>query len=509
MHVTTVPTPELGDRSYIVDDGTWGVVVDPQRDIDRWQQVIDERGLRIAMVCETHRHNDYVTGGAALARELGAAYVVPVGEVFDRCDEGVSDGQRISFGNLSLRVVETPGHTLGHVSYVVSHAGDVVSHAGDVVSHAGDVVSHARDVVSHARDVVSHAGDVVSHARDVVSDPQAASVAFTGGSLLYGNVGRTDLVDPERTRELTRAQLRSVRRLAGGLDEETLLYPTHGFGSFCAAGAPSTVEVSTVGRERLANLALSSISEPEFVAELISGLSDYPSYYRHVGEINRRGPSAFAPRPVETLAPEQLAARLGAGQWVVDLRDSHSFAASHLAGTVNFPLDRQLATWLGWLAPWGAPITLLAPDVDVAMVALRALSRIGVDPAGVVVTGEVAALAAAVGAEVQSYPVRTWDDVVHAGPPNRKSDGSHVAVGILDVRTDDERREGGVAGSLHIPLHQLPERIDSLPAEPLWVHCQSGYRAAIAASLIERVGGDVVLIQGSYDRTRLPMTQEN
>ena len=442
MRVTVVPTEELGDRSYVIDHDGWAIVIDPQRDIDRWERIVDERGLRVAMVCETHRHNDYVTGGSALAKALVAAYVVPSGEVFDHRDEAIVDGQQITVGDLTLRAIETPGHTLGHTAYVIS-------------------------------------------------TPGSPDAVFTGGSLLYGNVGRTDLVSPAHTDELTRAQLRSVRRLAGELEPDTRIYPTHGFGSFCAAGPATVVDLSTVGEERVSNPALADVAETEFVTQLIAGLDDYPSYYRYIGDINRRGPAAADLRPPARVSPLQLRERLRAGEWVVDLRPAAEFAGGHLAGTFNFPLGTSLATRLGWLAPWGAPITLLAPDTATVAEAVRMLARIGIEHPGALVAPDLPALAEAVDVAYRSYRRVRWEDLAAA-----RGDGDLV----LDVRTAGEHAEARIAGSLHIPLHHLADQADQLPRQPIWLHCQAGYRAAVAASMLDRLGFEVTLIEDDFDR---------
>ena len=208
MHeVVTIETTGLGDRSYLAHDGTTAVVVDPQRDIDRVRAAAGTAGVTIAHVLETHIHNDYVTGGLALAEAAGAHYVVAASEDvgFDRT--AVGDGDQFDAGNLGVRVMATPGHTPGHLSYVLSDGAD---------------------------------GPVA---------------VFTGGSMLFGAVGRTDLISLADTEPLTRAQYRSVRRLADELPDQVAVYPTHGFGSFCSA-TPTTGGASTIGAQRLANLAL-------------------------------------------------------------------------------------------------------------------------------------------------------------------------------------------------------------------------------------------------------------
>jgi len=245
--VVIIETPALGDRSYLIHDGADAVVVDPQRDIGRILATAQARRVRITHVLETHIHNDYVTGGLALASQTGASYVVAESEEvsFDRL--AVGDKDQISTGSLTMTVMHTPGHTPGHLSYVLSETG---------------------------------------------GDPVAV---FTGGSMLYGAVGRTDLIGPDQTEQLTRAQYRSVRRLAAELPDEVAVYPTHGFGSFCSA-TPTAGTSSTIGTERGVNVALRS-DEAAFVAELIAGLSAYPRYYAHMGPANRPGPLVRSARP--------------------------------------------------------------------------------------------------------------------------------------------------------------------------------------------------------------------
>ena len=266
MHnVVTIETPGLGDRSYLVHDGAAAVVIDPQRDIDRMLDAASAAGARITHVLETHIHNDYVTGGLALARATGAAYVVAAAEDVNFSRTGVGDGDAIEAGGLSLTALATPGHTPGHLSYVLREGGG------------------------------------------------GPAAVFTGGSMLFGAVGRTDLISPELAETLTRAQYNSVRRLAAELPDEVAVYPTHGFGSFCSATPTSGVS-STIGRERRSNLALTS-DEDIFVRDLLAGLTAYPRYYAHMGPANRGGPGrpTSAPRSRPTPATSAAASTRASG----------------------------------------------------------------------------------------------------------------------------------------------------------------------------------------------------
>ena len=307
--VMAIDTPALGDRSYLAHDGEVALVIDPQRDIDRVLALAVARGVRITHVFETHLHNDYVTGGLALALATGAAYHVNAADevAFDRVP--VADGDVVQVSPvMRIRVLATPGHTFTHLSYVLQAVGHVPA-------------------------------------------------VFTGGSLLYGSTGRPDLLGHVHADELAHAQFTSAHRLAAELPEDAKVYPTHGFGSFCSA-TQSAASSSTIGRERQVNPVLTQ-AEDRYVSELLAGLDAYPAYYAHMGPANAAGPSdadLSAPRRADAA---ELRRRVDAGEWVVDLRARRAFAAGHVAGTLSFDLDGSFATYLGWLIPWGTPLTLL------------------------------------------------------------------------------------------------------------------------------------------------------
>lgn len=442
MEILTIETKSLGDRSYLVVDGTRAAAIDPQRDIDRVLAELDARGLTLAVVVETHLHNDYVTGGFELASRTGAAYVLPGGDDIDFDHVGACDGDELAVGgHVVLRAVHTPGHTPHHLSYVLVEDGEPVA-------------------------------------------------VFTGGSLLYGTVGRTDLVGDDATEELTRAQFRSVQRLATELPGTVSVHPTHGFGSFCSSTSTSGSDASTIAQEQRTNIALTTGDEATFVEQLLAGLTAYPRYYAHMAPLNRKGPAPIDLSPPAPVDPVELRRRIHAGEWVVDLRDRKAFAHSHLDGTVNVEIGDSFVTYLGWTIRWGTPVTLVGDTVDEVAEAQRQLARIGIDrPAGAA-TGGVDAWAA--GGDLRSYRSATFAELAA-----EKVDGD---VTILDVRRRDEWEAGHLDGALHIPLDQLEDRMDEVPADgPVWVHCESGFRASIAASLVDGAGREVVAIHDDWD----------
>lgn len=377
LDVSLIETSGLGDRSYLVSDGDVAVAIDPQRDIDR---VLELAGnLRITHVLETHIHNDYVTGGLALADAIGAQYVIPAGEDVEFSCRAVNEGDRIDTGAIHLEALLTPGHTHHHVSYVL------------------------RD----------DSGQTVG--------------VFTGGSMLFGSTGRTDLSGAENTVELSRRQYHSVRRLADELPSETPVYPTHGFGSFCSAAPADGDNASTIGEQRAANPALTQ-DEQAYIDQLLAELAEFPAYYAHMGVINRAGPAAADLSPPGPVDPGELRRRIVAGEWVVDLRNRSAFAAGHLAG----------------------------------------------------------------GAELRSYRVADFEDLASVLDDR--------GVVVLDVRQAYEFDGGHIRGAVSIALHELPERLTDIPADrELWIHCASGYRASVAAALLDRQARHVVLIDDDYD----------
>jgi hydroxyacylglutathione hydrolase len=458
MMVEMIDTSELGDRSYVVHDGSTAIVIDPQRDVDRIEKILTNKGLTCAAVLETHIHNDYVTGGYVLAQRTGAAYVLSGADQVDFDRVPASDGTVLPFGGLQVRVVSTPGHTDTHLAFVINEPG---------------------------------------------SDHQA--VVFTGGSLLFGSVGRTDLIDPARTEELTHAQYHSARRLSAILEADVQIYPTHGFGSFCSSGSATGGDSSTIGLERTRNDALTTADEDTFVATLIANLTAYPAYYAHMAPLNRQGPTPMDLSAPAMVGPQQLPELIFAGGWVVDLRERTAYAASHLDGTISIALGAQFATYLGWLMPWGEHLTLLGETAEQITDAQRQLGRIGIDRPDGAAVGDIEHLS---GGQVSSYPRVSFADAAHAlGLAHHDQDAHphgahhHDTTGqiVLDVRREDERAAGFIPGSAHIPLHSLLARLAEIPAGRLWVHCGSGFRASIAASLLARAGRDVMYIDDAYD----------
>ena len=433
--ILPVETPSLGDRSYLVHDGEVAFVVDPQRDIDRMLDLAASCGVRITHVFETHIHNDYVTGGFALAKETGAAYHVNAEDDVSFEHTPVRDGDVIEVGeSMRVRVVHTPGHTFTHLSYVLEGETPAV---------------------------------------------------FSGGSLLFGSTGRPDLLGPDHTHTLARHQHASARKLAALLPDETRVMPTHGFGSFCSATQSESTS-STIGQERTSNPALTK-DEQAYVDEILAGLDAFPAYYAHMGPSNAQGPSGADLSAPETADKEELRKRLEAGEWLVDLRNRTAFAAGHAPGTLNFGIDGQFATYLGWLIPWGTPVTLLGDTPEQVAEAQREMTRIGIDHPAAAATGAPQ--------EWTDEPLASFERATFADLAQVRH---HRPVQILDVRRAQEHKESHIDGAVNVPIHEVLLRLDEVPAGEVWVHCAGGYRASIVASILAANGHRVVAVDDSF-----------
>ena len=414
----------LGNSAYLLDLGDGrALAVDPSLDLRAVGKEAARRGLRIVYAAETHLHADFLSGARQLAADHGARVLASAAGTREFDHTGLVDGDEVDLGGLTLRAWQTPGHTPEHLSYLLLDGGRELA-------------------------------------------------VFTGGSLIVGAAARTDLAGVDRTRELARAQYRSLRRLAG-LPDATAVWPTHGAGSFCSA-PPGAARTSTIGAEKQRNALLAAPDEDTFVQRLLAGLGTYPAYFDRLAEVNRRGPALVTGSPL--LAPleaPRVRGLLADGAWAVDVRPVVDYAAGHIPGSVSIPLRPQYATWLGWLLPPDAPIVIVrnvdqAPD-DILWPALA----VGYPT----IVGELAGGITAWTAE--GGQTRTTGLV----QPATMDSGV-----VLDVRQHSEHLAGHLPGAQLIELGDLAAWAADLPAGPVTVMCGHGERAATGASLLERAG---------------------
>lgn len=432
----------LGDRSYLVAGGGEGLVVDPQRDVAAYLEAAEAHGAQIRHVLETHVHNDYASGATELARRAGATVVLPAGSDVRFGHRAVADDDGLDVGPLRVRALHTPGHTPEHTSYLVT---------------SGEA-------------------------------PAAPGLLFSGGSLLAGSAGRSDLLGPAWTERLVADQFASLRRLAS-LPGATRLHPTHGAGSFCTASAAGDGGVTTIDQERASNPALADPDEAAFRDRALAGLLRYPAYYAHMAPLNRAGPpplGAVVDPPAVTV--DQVAAMQAAGVVIVDGRPRERFAAGHVPGTLNVELDETFATYVGWLVPWGRPLVLVLDDDQDGREAALQLARIGWDA----VRGRLRGVDgwAATGRPLGRFGRASLADLrgILVGPVEARPL-------VLDVRQPDEWATGTIPASVLRFVADLANPRAWLPAgREVWTICAGGYRAAMAASLLAADGYRVVAV---------------
>ena len=446
MDLELFVTPGLGDASYLLASGREAVLVDPQRDAWRFLAVAERRGWRVRHVLETHVHNDYLSGALETRAATGAEIVAPARGGYQFEHRPVDEGDALELGGLRLEAWATPGHTPEHLAWLVTDL-----------------------------------------------ERGAPVGVFTGGSLIVGSAGRTDLLGPALTPALTADQQRSLRRLAE-LPDEVEVLPTHGAGSFCSAGPGSANRVSTIAAERFANPTFAAAGgDPDpFRDQALRDLGLFPAYYAHMAGINRRGPRVLGRLilPPE-LDPAAFEAAARDGATIVDARDRKAFAASHVPGSINIELDGTFSGYVGWLVAFGAPVLLVLPDDAPGALAeaTTELLRIGYERVPGALAGGVAAWAAS-GRPLSSYETTTMR-ALHQG----RADGTDDSV-LLDVRQPIEwANDGVVPGAERIFVADLPARLAELPpGAAVTVFCRSGSRASIAASLLDRAGVDVTLV---------------
>lgn len=432
--VSVIPLVDegLGNSAYLLDlDDGRALVVDASRDLRAVREVGERRGLTVAFAADTHLHADFLTGAVQLARTEGAQVLASAAGNRAYPHTGLADGDEVDLGGLTLRALATPGHTHEHIAF------------------------------------------------ELLDGSRTLGV-FTGGSLIVGSAARTDLVSAERTEELTRAQYRSLQRLAK-LDDDVAVWPTHGAGSFCSA-PPGAERTSTMGTERATNTLLRAESEDAFVRQLLASLGTFPPYFLRLGEINRRGPALIEGDALTSLTPAEVARLSASGAQLVDVRPVPDFGAGHVPGSVSIPLRPVFATWLGWLVDADKPIVIIRnADQDPAEIIWQA-RKVGYDQLAGELEGGLAAWTA-VGEPTGTIAVAGVDVL----------EGARV----LDIRQGNEYAAGHVPGADHIELGALAAGADDLPDERLVVMCGHGERAMGAASLLARAGHhDITVLDG-------------
>jgi len=433
MEILSFVDEGLGHSSYLVDLGDGrALVVDPPRLPVGHTAAARTRGLEIAFTADTHSHADYISGSPELAAR-GATFLASKGAHLAINHHPVAAGDQIELrSGLTLQAIATPGHTPDHLAYLLCEDGRPVA-------------------------------------------------LFSGGSLMVGTVGRTDLLGPELRDDLARQLYRALREEILTLPDDLPVYPTHGAGSFCSAPGASE-RTTTIGRERATNPMLTAPDEDTFVEQLVAGFGSFPGYFSRLPEVNRLGPRLYSTLPTLTrLNVDEVHALLERGALAIDVRPIAAFAAGHIPGALSIELRAVFASWLGWLVdPERRLVFVIDDDQDRAELARQCLS-VGYEHLAGELVGGMAAWRADAQPEAR----------VELVEPDA------VAPTVLDVRQRNEYDAGHVPGSVHIELGSLRDVADQLPSDPVTVMCGHGERAMSGASIVAARGrGDISVLRG-------------
>lgn len=447
---------KLAQASYVVACQATGdtLVIDPNRNFDQYLALVAQEGFQITAITETHIHADFASGAQELAERTGAELYLS--------DEGdddwkyrfsgeagatlVRDGDRFNVGNITFQVMHAPGHTPEHISFILTDS----------------------------------------------ANADKAMGMFSGDFVFVGDVGRPDLLETaagvKGMMERGARQLYQSLQRFKELPDHLQVWPGHGAGSACGK-ALGAVPQSTVGYEKLFNWTLNVASEAEFVKQVTADQPEPPKYFKVMKRVNRDG----VPRLHDATEPTRLAStvfqhELESGLKIVDTRSAESYAAGHIPGTINIPLGKAFITWAGWLLPYDAPFALIVDEANIERTMLD-LRLIGLDEINGYWTPDVISQWDEGLSKIEQITAVTAEELLRKGE-----------ITILDVRGSAEYKEGHVPGAVHIPLGYLEDRLDEVPDDkPLVIHCLSGFRSSIAASILDAHGhAPIANLGGGY-----------
>jgi hydroxyacylglutathione hydrolase len=436
----------LAHASYLLASEGEAVVVDPQRDVEQYLEAAAEHGFTIRHVFETHLHADFVSGHKELAVRSGARIYIgaEAGATFPHIP--VRDGFALMFGKASIRVLQTPGHTLESICLVVSD-------------------------------------------REKSDLPWCV---LTGDTLFIGDVGRPDLSPRHTPAELAGMLYDSLHNKLLKLPDSVRVYPAHGAGSLCGRNMRAE-RSSTIGTERLTNYALQFPSREEFVRQLTTNLPARPDYFLKDAEINRAGAPVLSElAPLRAIAPLELKNMLDAGEVVLDVRTGDEFAAGHVPGSVNIALAGQFASWAGTVLGLAAHPVLIAASPEQLEEARTRLARVGIETLDGYLQGGIDGWqhAGLPLARMVQLDVKELNERMRAGD-----------LQVLDVRGAAEWEQAHIEQAAWWPLDNFKVSPPELDRElPVAVHCKGGYRSMIACSLLRRAGfHNITNVIGGFD----------
>jgi hydroxyacylglutathione hydrolase len=448
---------DLGCASYLIGDEHAGVaaVVDPKLQIDEYLAIARYVGVSIDHVLESHNHADHVSGHGRLAAATGATIHVHREAEVDYEHEPFDDGWELELGSLRVRAIHTPGHRPEHTAFALV---------------------------------------------DTARGPEPWAV-LTGDSLFVGDIARPDLAVDKR--DGAHAIFHSVHDRLLAMPAETEVWPAHLGGSLCGGPGMDMKVSSTIGFESRHNDLLQIADEDEFVHESTAALGPQPPNFKAIVDLNT-GPLVTAGVELAPLTPRQVEEKQKQGALLVDVRTDLQFDEAHIEGSVSNSAQRAgFGTKLAWIADRDQEIVLIGRDDDEARHAALLAVAVGIRKLGGYLHGGMTVWRA------ERRPVERIERIdVDALRERSEHDGE---LQILDVRERSEWDDGHIPGSTFVPyhdIHSMPDELD--PSRPVAAICASGQRSAVAASLIQRFGGEQVLHVvdggvGTWDRAGYPV----
>ncbi len=431
----------LGCASYFVGCEAKGIaaVIDPDREVQKYLDVAQGRGLTITHIIETHLHADHVSGNTDLAARTGADIYVHESSGAEYPHKALKHNDVIELGNIRIRALHTPGHTPESITLLVSDT----------------------------------------------TRAEEPWLALTGDTLFVGDIGRPDLVGVEAARGLANDMYDSLFEKILPLNDSLLIYPGHGAGSLCGKSI-GAMKSSTLGFERKYNLSLSPRAREEFVEYATSGLPEQPGNHKRIKAMNRKGPRPLGNVEKHPLTIREAIPHFQRGAGLLDTRSKEEYVKAHIPGSVHLEADSQLSNRIGFVFPPEVPVILLLADPAEYEQVVYSLARVGYD-------NVVGYLAESLDAwQKMGLPI-TAGDVKDVEPVELdrfiKTCSNGDCPVVVDVREPWEYRQGHVPGAILIPLGQLSSRVNELdPERPVAVICASGNRSQSAAALLGQKG---------------------
>lgn len=455
----------LGCASYIVGCEAKGVaaIIDPDRDIQKYLDAADSRGLSITHIIETHLHADHVSGNSDLSARTGAKIYVHETSGAEFPHEAVRDGNVLELGNLRLTVMHTPGHTPESITLLVT---------------------------------------------DTTRSNQPW-LALTGDTLFVGDMGRPDLVGAEAANGLANDMYHTINEKILPLNDGLLIYPGHGAGSLCGKSIGS-MRSTTLGYERISNPALAPRTQEEFVEYAVSGLPEQPGNHTRIKAMNRKGVKMLGVVESKPLSIQDAIPFFQRGAGLLDTRSKAEYVQAHVPGSVHLEADDQLSNRIGFVFPPDVPMILLLENPADYKRVIYSLARVGYEN----VVGYLAE-----GLDVwerMGLPL-TAGDVKDIEPRELHNLMQSCTNGdcpvVVDVREPWEYKQGHVPGAILMPLGQLSKRVSELDTErPVAVICASGSRSQSAAALLGQKGFktvyNIVGGTGAWMYDKLPLARD-